>query len=444
MRKLTIVLSILFIFIFSFSNTTFAVTTVPYMSADGVVLMDGNSGQVLYSKNPDEQYPPASTTKIMTTLLALENCNLDEKVTISATSAGVDPSSSRAGLREGEIVTIRDLLYGLQFVSGNDCAVALAEYIGGSIENFALMMNQRAKDLGCKNTNFVNPNGLYDAAHRTTAYDIALIMKELMNHSDYSKIATSTAAYKIVPSNNKSVTHTVYNENKMATGSSQYRISGFEGGKTGYTTQSQHSYVVSASRDGQRYIVAWMHSSVNSTVLHYTETIQLLKYAFSNYQTTMLYKKGDFVINYKTTKGKTIPLMAAEDFSYTSAKGTTSKPAVALADTVDLTDKVFAKDDIVAQASITVEDQQVGLLKLSSGADNNTALSAVSSAITNGNTSPMIKFIITALKYIFLTTFILFGLLVVFIVIARIYVSRRNRKRKKRAIMGKYKSKYRK
>ncbi len=168
------------------------------IAADGVVLMDSKTGKIIYSKNPDKPYPPASTTKIMTALLTLERGNLDDIVTIGRKPPLAE--GSKIYILEGEKIKVRDLLYGLLLASANDCAEALAEYLSGSLDNFSKDMNKRAKELGCINTNFVNPSGLYNDKHRTSARDLAIIMNELVKQPEYSKIAT-TLSYNIPPTN---------------------------------------------------------------------------------------------------------------------------------------------------------------------------------------------------------------------------------------------------
>ncbi len=435
MRKISLILFIVFVMIFFTNMTAFAKDNPPAVSADGVVIMDGQTGQVLYSKNPNTPYPPASTTKIMTALLTLENCSLDDKVTVSKNAASVDPSSSRAGLRENEELTIKDLLYGLQFVSGNDCALALAEHVGGSVDNFSEMMNKRAEELGCKNTNFVNPNGLYDDNHRTTAFDLALIMRELVKHPEYSEIATDPVTYSITPSNMQGLVHKVSNENKMVCNSGMYHLDGFEGGKTGYTIQSLHSYVASASRNGQRFIVTWMHAKPTT---HYDETIKLMNYAFNNFETKKLYSKGDIVTNCQTDSNNTIPLVASEDFYYLTDKGSSQVPVSEISKDLDLSKKSFSKDDIVTEASILLDGKSIGKLKLASGEDHLTALSVLSSVINSPAPVSKPNIFLSVLKFIFMTILILILLFAAVILTIRFFVKRKRRKMKRQYIMDNF------
>lgn len=246
-----------------------------WVAADSAVLMDAETGQILYSKNMNNAYPPASTTKIMTALLVLENCKLEDIVTIGENPPKTE--GNNIALIEGEQFTVKDLLHALIAESANDCANALAEHISGSVANFARKMNERAKELGCKNTNFVNPSGLYNKYHKSSANDLALIMRELIKHKEFTEIAT-TMSYSI-PSTNKTVRErSIPNRNKLLIKNSGFYYEGCIGGKTGYTIQSKHSYVASAARDGRQLIVALVHDKEKK---FYSDTIKLFNFGFS-------------------------------------------------------------------------------------------------------------------------------------------------------------------
>src|SRR5690606_37873939 len=151
------------------------------------ILIDANTGRILFEKNPHVKMPMASTTKIMTALVALEYGNLEDEVIITKEAVGIEGSSIY--LREGEIMSLEDLLYGLMLRSGNDAAVAIAIHVGGNLENFIDLMNKKAKEIGAVNTNFTNPHGLHDDLHYTTAYDLALITREAFKYEEFAKIA---------------------------------------------------------------------------------------------------------------------------------------------------------------------------------------------------------------------------------------------------------------
>ena len=159
------------------------------IEADGGIVMDADSGAVLFGKNLHETYYPASITKVLTALIVLEHCSLDEEVTFSYDAVyNVESGSSNAGIDEGDVLTVRDCLYALLLQSANEAANALAEHVAGSREAFAEMMNEKAASIGATNTHFVNPNGLHDEEHYTTAYDLYLIFQEAMKYEEFLEI----------------------------------------------------------------------------------------------------------------------------------------------------------------------------------------------------------------------------------------------------------------
>ncbi|MCM0648940.1 D-alanyl-D-alanine carboxypeptidase [Clostridium swellfunianum] len=340
----------------------YAKDSEPTVSADSAVLMDAETGTVLYSKNMNNAYPPASTTKVMTTLLTLEKTKMDDVVTVGKKVPYVE--GSKIGIAEGEEIKVKDLLYGLILMSGNDCAEALAEHIGGSLEGFAAMMNQKAKELGCENTNFANPSGLYDSNHKTSAKDLALIMREAAKYSEYRDIA-STFAYKIPATNKHPEGINLGNENKLLNKNSKYYYPGAEAGKTGYTVQSLHSYVASANKNGQRLIVALVHDKEK---MFYEDTKKLFDYGFKNFELVKLYSKGD-IVDTITDGDLKVPLTASDNYFYVKEKGSLDTPKMDI-EKVVLTDKSFKIGDKLTEASMTLEDKKLPKLQLQSGVDH--------------------------------------------------------------------------
>lgn len=362
MKKICTIVLLGFIFLGLVPQKVSAKDIAPSVSADSAVLMDATTGKILYSKNADSAYPPASTTKTMTALLTLENCKLDDVVTVGKNPPLVD--GSKIYIYEGEQIKVRDLLYALFLVSANDCAEALAEHIGGTMDNFAKMMNERAKELGCTDTNFVNPTGLYDDNHKTSAKDLALIMRELSKHPEFKEIAT-TLSYKIPPTNKLDKERPLYNENKLVQKNTKLYYDGIDGGKTGYTIQSEHSYVASATRNGQRLIVSLVHDK-NTT--YFYDAINLLNYGFNDFQLVKLYGKGEKVSNY-IENNLSIPLYAADDFYYVKDKSDTNSPALSIIPK-DLSKLSFKSGDKILDASITFENNNIGTLNLLSGSNH--------------------------------------------------------------------------
>lgn len=366
MKKLNIFLLTLTLILFNLLvyNNVYAKGKLPSVSADGAVLIDATTGKVLYSKNANIQYPPASTTKIMTALLTLENCNLNDMVTIGKNPPKTDGSTIY--LLENEQISVKNLLYALLINSANDSAVALAEHISGSVGEFANLMNKRALELGCTHTHFVNPNGLYDNNHRTSAMDLALIMRELVKHPEFSQIS-KTLAYRIPATNKCKDIRNLWNKNKLIQKNSKSYYPACEGAKTGYTIQSFHSYVASANKDGQRLIVALIHDKKKT---FFQDAINLFNYGYNNFELVKLYSAGDIASTYKDNKNNiTFNLLSPSDFYYVKEKDSTSSPSFIL-ENKDLSSMSFRKGDAVLNMNISLNDSNIGSLKLLSDCDH--------------------------------------------------------------------------
>lgn len=273
--------------------------SAPGISAQAGVVLEAGTGKVLGAKNAHIRLPMASTTKIMTAILALENTDMDETVTVSKEAFGTEGSSMYLEL--GEKLSMRDLVYGLMLVSGNDAAVAIAVHIDGSVEAFAGRMNRKAAELGLANTHFVTPNGLHDKEHYTSAYDLAVIAAYAMKNKEFCKIVSSREF--TTQTGNK--TRTFYNRNKT--------LREYEGGngvKTGYTSDAGKCLVFSAFRDNMQ-LVGTVLKSGNT----YKDAFSLLDHGFSNYSMKTVIQKGQ-VVDYaqvKNGKKNSLALCAAGD-----------------------------------------------------------------------------------------------------------------------------------
>lgn len=247
----------------------------PAISAQTAIMIEGNTGEVLYEKNADQKAYPASITKIMTALLAIENGSLDKMVKVSGNAAGVEGSSIY--LAPGEQISLRDLVYGLMLRSGNDAAIAIAEEIGGSKSNFVIMMNKRARELGASNTNFVNPNGLHDPEHYTTARDMAMISKAAMQNQEFKQVA-STKSW--VTDRGEGKYNYFYNKNKVV-----YQYDGGTGIKIGYTKAAGRTLVASSEKNGMELICVVMNAPD-----WFRDTYALMDYAYRQYETKEIVK----------------------------------------------------------------------------------------------------------------------------------------------------------
>ena len=239
-------------------------------SAKAAVLIEKNTGRVLYRRNEETALPMASTTKVMTALLALEEGNLDDVVTVSRNAFGVPGTSIY--LSEGEKITLRDLLYGLMLASGNDAAVAIAEHIGGSVDAFCCRMTERAAELGCQNTVFLSPNGLPTPGHHTTAYDLALIAREAMKNADFRRIVSTQHA--TIPWHGHDYDRVLTNKNRLLSA-----YPGALGIKTGYTRAAGRCLAFAAERDGMTLI-----GTVLACPDWFTQAAALLDQTFDRYE----------------------------------------------------------------------------------------------------------------------------------------------------------------
>lgn len=247
----------------------------PEIQAEGAVLMDAATGKLLFEKNPDVRYYPASITKLMTALLVLEHSNLDDTVTFSATATtNLESGAVSLNITEGDKLTVRQSLYALLLKSANEVANGLAEHISGSVENFAKQMNEKAKALGCTNTNFVNPHGLNNSNHYTTPRDMALIARAAFQNEALCKIDT-TLTYQM-PATKKEAAKTITMGHKMMHASDSRYYAGVIGGKTGYTSLAGNTLVTGVERDGVRLIAVIMKSKSTQ----YTDTKALFDYGF--------------------------------------------------------------------------------------------------------------------------------------------------------------------
>ncbi|MDO5131764.1 MAG: hypothetical protein Q4D81_02140 [Eubacteriales bacterium] len=251
----------------------------PAVSAAGAIVMDADSGAVLYGKNIYKHLYPASITKVMTGLLAYENLKLTDTVKFSENAVfGIEQGSSNIGIDVGESITVDEALYGLMVASANEVAIALGERVSGTKEGFANLMNERAAQLGCKNTSFVTLNGLHDKNHYTCVYDMALIAREAFRHPDFIHYM-SQANYHFEASENQPDDFWLGNTNDFLTGA--IPCDDVIGGKTGYTDEARETLVSFAERDGKRLICVIMK---DEPPYQYYDTIDLLNYAFDNFK----------------------------------------------------------------------------------------------------------------------------------------------------------------
>lgn len=249
------------------------------IAGDAAIVMEASTGAVLYEKNAQAEHYPASITKIMTALLAIENSSLEEEVTFSG-DAVYKTDGSGIARDVGETMTMEECLYGLMLQSANECAYAIAEHVGGDYDTFVRMMNEKAGELGCRNTHFNNPHGLPDTEHYTCAYDMALISREALHSEEFRKVA-GTEEYTIPPTNKHKEETYLRNTHKMLTNyqGAEYLYEGCIGGKTGYTSAARNTLVTFARREGMTLICVVLNEAKSK---QYQDTTALLDYCFRN------------------------------------------------------------------------------------------------------------------------------------------------------------------
>ncbi|MBZ4665836.1 D-alanyl-D-alanine carboxypeptidase family protein [Mahella sp.] len=272
------------------TSEALAVEDPPQTSASAAALMEVETGRVLYGKDADKRYPMASTTKIMTAITAIEYGDLSDIVEVSDNASGVEGSS--IWLEVGERLTLEDLLYGLMLRSGNDAAVAIAEHVGGSVEKFVDIMNQKAKMIGAKNTHFANPHGLPDEDHYTTAYNLALITAYAMKNPIFKQIVSTK--YRKIPWEGHQWDRAMQNKNKLL-----WKYEGANGVKTGYTKEAGRCLVAAAYRNGMQLVAVVLNDDPM-----WEDSMALLDYGFDNFSMYEALPKDETIIDVPVLKGK--------------------------------------------------------------------------------------------------------------------------------------------
>ncbi|MDL2280495.1 D-alanyl-D-alanine carboxypeptidase [Selenomonadales bacterium OttesenSCG-928-I06] len=262
------------------------------ISAKSAILMDAETGQILYEKDINQKLPPASTTKILTAIIALESGRLDEIVTVSHSAASTKGSTLH--LYSGQMISLRELITGLLLRSGNDAAEAIAEHLAGSVENFAVLMNTKATLLGAKNSNFINPHGLPENDHLTTTLDLAIITRYALSNSEFSQIvSTKETDIKWVDESGQIKEGSIRNTNKLL-----WMMPIADGVKTGTTSAAGPCLVASAKKNGQRLIAVVLNDRSR-----WRDSFNLLQYGFQNFECIEFSPEGAVISTIPVKKG---------------------------------------------------------------------------------------------------------------------------------------------
>jgi len=324
--------------------SAYSLSAVPSIKARSAILVDSLRGQVLFQKQPEQKLHISAACKIMTALVAIENANLDSKVTISKDS--VEAEGSALSLEVGEKYSVEDLVYGIMMTSANDAAKALAEYIGGDVHKFVALMNNKANELNMKDTKFVNPTGLYDESQYTTAHDVALLMRYAVNNPEFNKIF-STRALPWISGNGE--VKVLTNQNKLF-----WSYDGVDGGKTGFNNKEHQTAITTASKGGQRLICIVLDSPEESV---FEDSAKILDYGFNNFKVSVLVPKNS---PQKTVQveGREINLISINDVYYTHPVGESYIKSFECVVTSDLKLPI-KRDQVVGTAKYILNDDTV-------------------------------------------------------------------------------------
>lgn len=317
------ILIILFILIFILNiSVSYAIADAPKISAGAAILIDSSSEKIIYSKNESEKMYPASTTKILTAILTIENCNLDDVVTVPYEAiASIPYGYSIAALQVGEQLTVEQLLKVMLVHSANDAANVLAYHISGSIDAFATIMNNKVAELGLTNTHFTNPSGMHDENHYTTAYDLAIIMKYCMKNSTFRNL--SGLKYCTIPATNKYEERIFNTTNELLTNnsSSNYYYKYAIAGKTGYTTEAKNCLVSVSNKDGLELICVVLSAGLypNNLSAKFIDTKTLFNYGYDNYTIRKLRERNAIATQIEVGNGtketRNLDLLISDDIT---------------------------------------------------------------------------------------------------------------------------------
>ena len=400
------------------------------IEALGAILIDATTGDILYQKNIDERLYPASITKLMTVLLALEYGKLDEVMTFSYEATHSIPyNSSHISVDTNEQLTIEQGLYAIMLQSANEVSNGVGEHISGSMDAFAVKMTERAKEIGCTSTNFVNAHGLHSDDHYTTARDMTLIAQELLKHKFFIELMGVTY-YEIPPTNVQPETRNLYNQNQLIRQSSIFYYENSLGGKTGFTDESGNT-LVSFAKQGETTLISVVLKSTgygNS----YKDTAKLFDYGFNNFETKTIAKKGDSpahitVIETQTRKTLTlgpVTISYPSDIVVTVPKNTPISSIVPTYNLQETYEAPIRQGELVTNVSFKLDNDIIATCNLVADSTLLPTTSPENNAPKNAPISPIVVFFL-----LFVAISIIIG---VRIVVSKIeYENRRKRRRQR-------------
>lgn len=363
MKKRFFIIMTLIITLFSLYTLSLADTTENdfQIYSSGSVLIDAKTGKILLQKDMNKQLYPASTTKILTAILAIENLNLDSKLTASRSAVMSIPSGySNAGIKVGESLSVSDLLEMFLIHSANEVGYIFAEEISGNIDNFANLMNQKASELGCTNTHFTNPSGIHDVNHYSTAYDMALIAKYCMQNETFRNIVNKKSC-KFSATDLYPEERYFKNTNSLLDSSNRYYYEYAIGIKTGFTTQAKNCLIAGAKKDGIELIAVMLgaEATENGQSGRYVDAKNFFDFGFSNYEIKQFLNEGEKIteieVKNATKETKNLDLIAKTSLS------TTFKSDFNVSDlqpSIEINENItapIAKDKVLGKISYTID-----------------------------------------------------------------------------------------
>lgn len=359
------------------SVPAFAAPQPPQLISEGAILIDADSGRVLYEKNADTRLYPASTTKIMTAVLLLENLQLDSVVVASYDAVmSIPAGGSNIGISSGEQLTVEQLLYAMLVASANEACNVVAEYMCGDVDSFVVKMNEKAQSLGMANTKFLNPHGLHSPEHYTTARDMATLARYAMQYDKFREVV-STARYTIAPTNKYFETRYLSNTNHLVSTyqNASYFYAPATGIKTGYTSQAGNCLVSSASKAGTDFIAVTLNAKPQADAIYsFIDSKALFEYGFDNYQSRTVAKPGEIIAEAKVGEASGTDVVTLE--AKTELDGLLPIDA-SLDDvhrTITLQENILAPiavGDVLGSATYTYEGIELGTVELVSNVEVN-------------------------------------------------------------------------
>ncbi len=359
------------------SVPAFAATQPPQLISEGAILIDADSGRILYEKNADTRLYPASTTKIMTAVLLLENLQLDSVVVASYDAVmSIPAGGSNIGISSGEQLTVEQLLYAILVASANEACNVIGEYMCGDVDSFVVKMNEKAQSLGMANTKFLNPHGLHSPEHYTTARDMAVLARYAMQYDKFREVV-ATARYIIDPTNKYDETRYLSNTNHLVSTyqNASYFYAPATGIKTGYTSQAGNCLVSSASKAGTNFIAVTLNAKPQPDAIYsFIDSKALFEYGFDNYQTRTVAKPGEIIAEAKVGEASgtdVVTLEAKEELDGLLPKDADINN---VQKTVTLKENILAPiavGDVLGSATYTYEGIELGTVELVSNVEIN-------------------------------------------------------------------------